>query len=188
MDTSLLTIPTIVTTVTIAISRIGSDSIPVIASAIVTIAIARIGSDSIPVIASAIVTIVNDGHRPTIVSDQNDRRISQGALQYRFISCWFRFHGKKNLILEIFWTIKWTWLGDRSAIAEIDCFWTITAIVMIVTIKWTPGLTLKPGFHSDWEPLLPRFSQAHFGHLGFPLFTSYQNKGSPSRWWTASTD
>ena len=47
----------------------------------------------------------------------------------------------KNMILEVFWTtgtIKWTWLGDRSAIAEIDCFWTIIAIV---TIKWTPGFS-----------------------------------------------
>ena len=55
MDTSLLTIP-----------------------AIVTIAIAGIGSGSIPAIAAIIWTQA---------SDQNDRHISQGALQYWFILC-----------------------------------------------------------------------------------------------------
>ena len=29
--------------------------------------------------------------------------------------------------------------GPDSAIAKIDYFWAITAIVTIVTIKWTPG-------------------------------------------------
>ena len=35
------------------------------------------------------------------------------------------------------------WNDYDSAIAGIDCFWTITAIVTIVTIKWTPGFKVS---------------------------------------------
>ena len=99
------------------------------------ISIARIGSGSIPVIALAIVAIVND---------RNDMDTGQWSWTIKTIvifpkvhcssgsSHWFLFPAKEIR----FWMIEWTWLDDRSAITEIDCFWMFTAIITIVTIKW----------------------------------------------------
>ena len=115
------------------------------------------------------------GHRLAIVSDHNDRNISQGVLQYRFISSWFWFRDKQNMILGVFWTIgtiKWTWLGDRSAIAEIDCFWTIT---VIVTIKWTPGLKI-----TKLCPCLSCFS-GFLGHFESWTFSKMWGQTLPQR-------
>ena len=71
-------------------------------------------------------------HRTAIV---NDSHISQDALQFTFISCWFWF-APKNKILVVFERLE-RLNGHDSAIA--DCSWTLTVIITIVTIKWTPG-------------------------------------------------
>ena len=65
MDTPLLTIPTIVTILDIAIAGIGSGSDPLTAQ----------------------LSKRSYRQRQAIMNDQNDRHISQGALQFRFISC-----------------------------------------------------------------------------------------------------